>query len=350
MPVRLGRSVHSELPLGRSHLTRFARVSGTTCHIPKRTACRSSPCLNGGTCVNTGDYYQCICRDGFEGNHCQEDVNDCVPQPCYNGGKCVDGVNWFLCQCAAGFSGPDCRINVNECASLPCGHGATCIDGIADYQCICPPGRRGKQCNRKRQSLFGREFVCKPSLLAVDDISYLPLPGSCTWQGHTLDNNATWQHECNTCACSGGSVRCTKVWCGLGNCRGAGTPQQICEMNQVCVPMAADSCLAPPCQPYGECRDLENGRRVRPPALPAPPDCWPNQALLSNGCARLTLLVDRAKLQTGVTVEGLCGDMRRLLAGNEAANDLQNALVLLCDLKADYNDTIEVTLVSNEQS
>lgn len=48
----------------------------------------------------------------------------------------------------------------------------------------------------------------------------------------------------------------------------------------------------------------------------------------------------------GVTVEGLCGDLRRLLANHEAANDLQNELVLLCDLKSDYNDTVEVTLVS----
>lgn len=128
--------------------------TGTTCHIAKQTACHSNPCLNGGTCVNTGDYYQCICRDGFEGNHCQDDVNDCVPQPCYNGGKCIDGVNWFLCECALGFTGPDCRINVNECASNPCGYGGTCIDGIGDFRCICPAGRRGKTCNSTFISFF----------------------------------------------------------------------------------------------------------------------------------------------------------------------------------------------------
>ena len=54
--------------------------TGTTCHLAKQMACRSNPCQNGGTCVNTYDYYQCIiCRDGFKGNHCQEDVNDCIP-------------------------------------------------------------------------------------------------------------------------------------------------------------------------------------------------------------------------------------------------------------------------------
>lgn len=124
--------------LSRRHLIRY---KGPSCLILIKHF--------SGTCVNTGDYYQCICRDGFEGNHCQDDVNDCSPQPCYNGGKCIDGINWFLCECANGFTGPDCRINVNDCASNPCGYGATCIDGIGDYQCICPPGRRGRNCNSK---------------------------------------------------------------------------------------------------------------------------------------------------------------------------------------------------------
>lgn len=112
----------------------------------KSSACKSSPCQNGATCLNTGDYYSCICKEGFEGPHCQHDVDDCSPQPCLNGGRCVDGVNWFLCECAPGFAGPDCRINVNECASGPCAYGATCVDAIGEFKCKCPPGRIGARC------------------------------------------------------------------------------------------------------------------------------------------------------------------------------------------------------------
>lgn len=173
------------------------------------------------------------------------------------------------------------------------------------------------------------------------------MPGSCIWNSHSLDNNSTWQHECNTCMCMNGMVKCTKIWCGLGNCINSNLPSPLCNVNQVCVPSAAESCLMPPCLPYGECRDLESGRRVKPPSLPTPATCWPNQAILSNTCARLTLLLDRAKLPHGVTVEGLCGNLRRLLANHEMTNGMQNALVLLCDLKIDFNDTVEVTLVSN---
>lgn len=183
------------------------------------------------------------------------------------------------------------------------------------------------------------------SSLAVDDISYLHLPGSCTWQGHSLENNATWQHECNTCICMNGNVKCTEIWCGLGNCRNPNLSNTLCNMNQVCVPAPSESCLSPPCLPYGECRDLESGRRVKPPRLPCPNTCWPNQATLTNTCARLTLLVDRAKLPHGVTVEKLCWDLRRLLASHEIGNSYQNKLVLLCDLKTEYNDSVEVTLV-----
>lgn len=93
----------------------------------------------------------------------------------------------------------------------------------------------------------------------VDDIAYLPPPGSCLWNSRTLENNVTWQHECNTCVCNGGIVKCTKIWCGIGNCRSSNQQNSICNLNQVCVPSPAESCLSPPCLPYGECRELENG-------------------------------------------------------------------------------------------
>lgn len=140
------------------------------------------------------------------------------------------------------------------------------------------------------------------------------------------------------------TVRCTNIWCGLGNCLGHSTV--TCNSKQVCVRSPRESCITPPCADWGECRDRESGQRVGPPSFPAPTSCWPNQAELSNTCARLTLLLDRGKLMTGVSVESLCSSLRKLLAQHQAVNSLQHRLVLLCDLKIEYNDTIEVTLVS----
>ncbi|KAI5706104.1 hypothetical protein M8J75_004855 [Diaphorina citri] len=303
---------------------------GTSCHIGKLNACKSNPCKNGGTCVNTGDLYSCICKEGFEGPDCGQDINDCSPQPCYNGGKCVDGVNWFLCECAPGFAGPDCRININECASNPCGYGSTCVDQIDAFSCICPPGRKGVRCEE------------------VEDLSLTR--GVCLWHGQYFAHNTSWPHQCNTCTCLDSHVSCTRIWCGLGNCLGPNAVNS-CAANQVCVPSPKESCLSAECPPYGECRELEVGRRVAPPTFPSLPSCWPNQAALSNTCARLSLLVDLNKLRPSVSTESICTELRRLLAVHWASlGKYEERLVLLCDLKEGFNDTLEVTLSGDKNA
>lgn len=281
---------------------------GTICHIASPSACTSNPCANGATCVNTVDgSYRCVCREGFEGPDCRSNVDNCQPVPCLNGGKCVDGDNWFRCECAPGFTGPDCRINVNECASDPCTGGATCVDGIASYSCICPPGRTGPRC----------------------EIRTAGGPG-CT--------ATTWEDECNVCECRNGKNQCSNVWCGPGNCLN-GTS---CLAHEVCVPSPGESCLAPPCPAWGECRPIETGRRVGPPALPAPPSCWPGQTTLGPTCSRLTILLRRDTLASGTSVELLCRRLRKLLVDPRRPQ----SVVLLCDLKPGDNDTIEVTIFS----
>ena len=36
------------------------------------------------------------------------DIDDCSSSPCDNGGTCVDGVNSYLCKCLPGFNGTNC--------------------------------------------------------------------------------------------------------------------------------------------------------------------------------------------------------------------------------------------------
>ena len=33
--------------------------------------CNSSPCINEGTCINTGRSYRCECSRGYYGQECQ---------------------------------------------------------------------------------------------------------------------------------------------------------------------------------------------------------------------------------------------------------------------------------------
>ena len=36
--------------------------------------CESTPCTNGGTCVNEQPGYSCQCKDGYKGQRCQEGI------------------------------------------------------------------------------------------------------------------------------------------------------------------------------------------------------------------------------------------------------------------------------------
>ncbi|KAL1020675.1 hypothetical protein UPYG_G00003200 [Umbra pygmaea] len=74
-----------------------------------KSPCDRNPCLNGASCMPSPEYeYQCLCEDGFDGEHCEIVKATCQrSDQCQNGGSCVEG----QCVCAAGFSGPSCGQN-----------------------------------------------------------------------------------------------------------------------------------------------------------------------------------------------------------------------------------------------
>ncbi|KAK5864266.1 hypothetical protein PBY51_001220 [Eleginops maclovinus] len=71
--------------------------------------CDRRPCLNAGTCMSSAEYeYQCLCRDGFDGERCEVVKEACQNNlQCLHGGSCEDG----QCVCAAGHTGPNCEEN-----------------------------------------------------------------------------------------------------------------------------------------------------------------------------------------------------------------------------------------------
>ena len=54
--------------------------------------CGNFPCINGGTCVDLVDDYQCECVAGFEGLRCEVNIDDCATNPCRGNHQCVDKV------------------------------------------------------------------------------------------------------------------------------------------------------------------------------------------------------------------------------------------------------------------
>ncbi|KAG2457691.1 WDR25 protein, partial [Polypterus senegalus] len=120
-----------------------------TCARP----CASTPCINNSTCTETGDGgFLCVCEPGYVGNNCHLKTGPCYinGSPCQNGGTCFDdnGVApRSSCTCPQGFIGDFCEIDFDDCESNPCKNGGTCLDSGSDYSCLCQANYTGKDCN-----------------------------------------------------------------------------------------------------------------------------------------------------------------------------------------------------------
>lgn len=82
----------------------------------------------------------------FLGQYCTE--KDCSTFDwCQNGGTCYKVGGGIHCQCVNGWTGDDCSENFDDCRDAACSQGSTCHDRVASFFCECPPGRTGEhQC------------------------------------------------------------------------------------------------------------------------------------------------------------------------------------------------------------
>lgn len=91
------------------------------------------------------EYVLIILIVGFEGDRCQNNINDCVDVTCPKGKECVDLIDRYECRCPLGFAGDNCSIDIDPCSKQPCKNGASCVDSDDySYTCVCAPGYRGK--------------------------------------------------------------------------------------------------------------------------------------------------------------------------------------------------------------
>ncbi|XP_022795937.1 neurogenic locus notch homolog protein 1-like isoform X3 [Stylophora pistillata] len=121
---------------------------GKHCENDINECLTTKPCKNGATCINSNGGYRCLCVPGFQGKNCETDVNECLINGiCKNGGTCNNIRGGYRCQCLSGYQGKHCEQDINECLTTkPCKNGATCVNSNGGYRCLCVPGFQGKHC------------------------------------------------------------------------------------------------------------------------------------------------------------------------------------------------------------
>ena len=74
---------------------------------------------------------------------CKIDHNECA---CDNGAVCQDGINGYSCFCVPGYQGRHCDLEVDECVSDPCMNEAVCLNEIGRCRCVCLQVSSGVNC------------------------------------------------------------------------------------------------------------------------------------------------------------------------------------------------------------
>lgn len=143
---------HDYVALGHRECVCPDGWSGESCSEDVDECAVSAPCENGGTCINNpGPDYICECPQGFLGPNCRDNYDECLSRPCVNNGYCtnrVDGTD-YECHCVPGYAGHNCEIDVDECGSAPCLNGGVCSSLINSYSCMCMDGRfEGTNCEQ----------------------------------------------------------------------------------------------------------------------------------------------------------------------------------------------------------
>uniref|UniRef100_A0A8C2Z2F7 Delta-like protein n=1 Tax=Cyclopterus lumpus TaxID=8103 RepID=A0A8C2Z2F7_CYCLU len=237
------------LPAGNFSCSCEPGFTGTYCH-ENINDCASSPCKNGGTCIDGINSFQCFCPDGWEGHLCDADVNECNGNTCQNGGRCVDLINDFYCDCVDNWKGKTCHSR-DQCDSSTCSNGGTCYDHGDSFLCSCPSGWGGSTCNTAKNS------TC--------DSGPCENRGTCVGGGDAF-----------TCICKDGWEGAT---CAQSSYNGGICVDGVNWFRCECAPGFAgpdcriniDECQSSPCADGSTCVDEINGYRcVCPPGYTGP--------------------------------------------------------------------------------
>jgi hypothetical protein len=225
--------------------------------------CDSNPCSNGGTCDESGSKdptldtaveagkYACRCPPSFHGDQCETEADACASSPCQNGGKCTDDGVGYVCHCDSNkATGTTCAEDTKPCDSSPCKNSGACghdaFSGV--YTCTCEGNFAGDNCDSS--TIHG---VCTSSPCqnggTCDPAGGDTFKCTCAvgWAGDTCEES----DPCAPGSCANGGKCSAKPDGATGitcDCTDTGFTGDTCGVATV-----VDPCASKPCAHGGTC-------------------------------------------------------------------------------------------------
>ncbi|XP_051759327.1 vitamin K-dependent protein S [Ctenopharyngodon idella] len=128
-----------------------------TCVQEISNQCLPLPCYQEGyeRCVDGQGSYTCVCKPGWRGQRCDQDINECEDPEFHAGCNqiCYNLPGSFVCSCEKGFYTHDnihC-IDINECILFPsvCVEPSKCVNALGSFECRCPLGYQYNRTSRE---------------------------------------------------------------------------------------------------------------------------------------------------------------------------------------------------------
>ncbi|WKY15617.1 hypothetical protein Q1695_000808 [Nippostrongylus brasiliensis] len=225
----------------------------------------ASPCVRG-ECRDLWNSFTCECPNGFEGQFCELNRNECSQIECDHG-QCVDGIGVARCQCDSGYTGEACDVEMDHCSLIPCKNSGLCINSNGSFICECRNGWAGRTCEF-RTGGTGVKCQCRTGFIGpfceerIDPCSTRPCTnGYCSSSANGFKCDCEEGYSGETCSVL--SDFCTESSCnGHGHCAPIWNATMCsCDKNwrgASCLGLV-DYCLSIPCENDGTCETVEGG-------------------------------------------------------------------------------------------